>query len=300
MKEKRLISFSILFMLLLLIISAVFLSRHQITAAEKQVYRTSLERVQDLKFNADFNITMAEIRKDLASWRMGEDISASLAPTLPSHVLNADRPSAWKANFIHTILPIADQINRFISDDRRHLLSLKNMRERGRVLSRTQLEWLSRMKKLYRLKDGDISHLQSRVDNIPNSLVLAQAAIESGWGRSRFARHGNALFGQWTWGRDGIIPEGRPFGARYRVKSFENLALSVHSYIRNINTHAAYKDFRKARQKMRLSGQKLDEEALSWELTHYSERGAAYSKDVLKTIKANALTDFDRLYQEYN
>ncbi|MGD8326499.1 MAG: glucosaminidase domain-containing protein [Sphingomonadales bacterium] len=298
MKEKKLFDFAILFVLLLLIISAIFLSRHQITAAEEQVYRTSLERVRDLKFNTNIKVTMAEIKNDLTAWRMGGHINAALAPTLPPHVLDANRPAAWKANFIHTILPITDRANSFILDDRRHLQSLQMNKARGRPLSRTQVDWLNRITKLYRLNNVDISRLQNRIDSIPNSLVLAQAAIESGWGRSRFARHGNALFGQWTWGQDGIIPEGRPFGARYRVKSFENLALSIHSYMRNINTHRAYKDFRKTRQKMRMAGQRLDVEALSWELTHYSERGAAYSRDILKTIRANSLTDFDRSQQD--
>ena len=125
------------------------------------------------------------------------------------------------------------------------------------------------------------------------ALALAQAAIESGWGTSRFAREGNALFGQWTWApRGGLVPEKRDEGAKHSVCAFRQIADSVFAYVRNLNSHAAYARFRKVRAAIRRSGGRLDSITLSTTLDRYSERGDAYVADIRGIIERNRL---DRL-----
>ena len=88
------------------------------------------------------------------------------------------------------------------------------------------------------------------MDEVPVSLALAQAAKETGWGTSRFAQEGNALFGQWTWSGEGLKPKDSDKSEGHKVMKF-NVTTSVRAYQRNLNTHSSYKDFRKARAELR-------------------------------------------------
>jgi Bax protein len=131
------------------------------------------------------------------------------------------------------------------------------------------------------------------MDEIPVSLAIAQAAKETGWGTSRFALEGNALFGQWTWSGEGLRPKEAKEGENHKVMKFNILQASVRAYQRNINTHSTYKDFRKARAKLRDNNKPLDSIELSKYLNKYAETGNQYVEVLQKIIIQNKLQDFD-------
>jgi len=146
----------------------------------------------------------------------------------------------------------------------------------------------------YGLEPGSIDKdaLLRRIDVLPESLVLAQAAVESAWGTSRFARVGNAFFGERTYNPDtpGIVPK-RASG--FKVKRFASAQLSVRSYMHTINSHRAYGTFRHRRAALRMSDEPLTGHGLAIHLQAYSELGSAYIKRITDTISVNSLSDFD-------
>ena len=131
------------------------------------------------------------------------------------------------------------------------------------------------------------------MDEIPVSLAIAQAAKETGWGTSRFAQEGNALFGQWTWSGEGLRPKDADKNEGHKVMKFKILQASVRAYQRNLNTHSSYKDFRSARAELRYENKKLDSMILTEYLDKYAEIGEEYVKVLQQIIKQNNLTDFD-------
>ena len=133
----------------------------------------------------------------------------------------------------------------------------------------------------------------NKINNIPISLILAQSIIESGWGASRFAQEGNALFGQWTWkNNDGIKPKGN-LDANFSVKNFESLLDSVNSYILNLNTHPAYKEFRNFRTLQNRMNKNLTGYNMGNFLEKYAEIGFEYVTKVKSMIKKNQLSKFE-------
>ena len=131
------------------------------------------------------------------------------------------------------------------------------------------------------------------MDEIPVSLAIAQAAKETGWGTSRFAQEGNALFGQWTWSGEGLKPKDADKNEGHKVMKFNVLQASVRAYQRNLNTHSTYKNFRLARAELRDIGKPLDSLILSEYLDEYAETGNQYVEVLKKIIKQNNLKDFD-------
>ena len=131
------------------------------------------------------------------------------------------------------------------------------------------------------------------MDEVPVSMAIAQAAKETGWGTSRFAQEGNALFGQWTWSGEGIKPLEADDKSTHKVMKFKLLQASVRAYQRNLNTHSSYKNFRSARAELRDKGKKLDSIVLSENLDKYAETGKEYVRVLQQIIKQNNLMDFD-------
>ncbi|MBW1891773.1 MAG: glucosaminidase domain-containing protein [Deltaproteobacteria bacterium] len=181
-----------------------------------------------------------------------------------------------KSVFFRTMTTMALEVNEEIQKQRRKLLKL-DIRE---ALSTDDLEWLGRMMKKYKVsgKEGPYSpdqmaELHIRIDIIPPSLTLVQSAIESAWGSSRFAREGNALFGQWTTSGKGIKAE----KSDARLAAFSSPRESVAAYCLNLNTHPSYSIFRVARAEMRKEGQPLDGAELAMHLEKYSEKGVEYT-----------------------
>ncbi len=147
--------------------------------------------------------------------------------------------------------------------------------------------------KQYGVKNNDLVTLKIRMDEIPVSLAIAQSAKETGWGSSRFAQEGNALFGQWTWSGDGIRPAAVDKDAKHKIARFKVLKASVKAYQRNLNTHPSYKDFRKERAIQRDNDGKLNSLELVKYLDKYAETGVEYTKILKKIIKQNSLTEYD-------
>ena len=208
---------------------------------------------------------------------------------LPQEIKMIENTKKRKEFFIQIVLPLIIQENNNIKLDRKTLFSIINKNNN----SNAEKKWLDRKYKQYGVKSNDLSTLKIRMDEIPVSLAIAQAAKETGWGTSRFAQEGNALFGQWTWSGEGLRPKEAKEGEDHKVMKFNILQASVRAYQRNLNTHSTYKDFRKARAKLRDSNKKLDSIELSKYLNKYAETGNQYVEVLQKIIKQNKLQDFD-------
>ena len=191
--------------------------------------------------------------------------------------------------FIKIILPLILDENEKILADRKKLFNIlsKNFNTVGERV------WLKRRFKEYKIDDQDTAKLKMRMDIIPVSIALAQAANESGWGTSRFALEGNALFGQWTWSKKGISPKNQDPNKSHKVLQFQILKASVRAYKNNLNTHNAYKEFREVRAQMRQEDGKLNALQLTQYLEKYAGIGKKYVKILDDIIRKNSLTDFD-------
>ena len=147
--------------------------------------------------------------------------------------------------------------------------------------------------KQYGIPSKDLSILKIRMDEIPVSLAIAQAAKETGWGTSRFAQEGNALFGQWTWSGEGLKPKDSDKNEGHKVMKFNVLQASVRAYQRNLNTHSTYQEFRFARAELRDQEKDLDSLILAKYLKDYAETGEQYVEILQQIIEQNNLKDFD-------
>ena len=208
---------------------------------------------------------------------------------LPSEMKSIENVKKRKNLFIQIVLPLIIEENTKIKLDRKKLFVILNKNSN----SKSEIEWLKKKFKQYGVAKNDLSTLKIRMDEIPVSLAIAQAAKETGWGTSRFAQKGNALFGQWTWSGNGIKPAGADNDSTHKVASFKVLKASVKAYQRNINTHSSYKKFRKERAIQRDNFGKLNSLELVKYLDKYAETGIEYTKILSKIIKQNSLTDFD-------
>ena len=208
---------------------------------------------------------------------------------LPIEMKNIESVKKRKNLFIQIVLPLIIEENTKIKLDRKRLFVILNKNNN----SKTDGEWLKKKFKQYGVANNDLSTLKIRMDEIPVSLAIAQAAKETGWGTSRFAQKGNALFGQWTWSGDGIRPAAADDKSKHKVASFKVLKASVKAYQRNLNTHSSYKKFRKERAIQRDNDGKLNSLELVKYLDKYAETGVEYTKILSKIIKQNFLTDFD-------
>jgi Bax protein len=214
--------------------------------------------------------------------------------SLPEDLAKVPENKQRKAIFFQAMLPLVLQVNEEILTDRRRLWTLRYRTALGETPSAADRLWLRVMTERYKVKPGDFSALIARIDIVPPSLALAQAAEESGWGTSRFAKQGNAMFGQWTTSSSaGLVPSKRDEGKTHRVRAFDSLIDSVRAYTMNLNNHRAYKGFRKARQAARRAGAGLDGRRLAGKLNKYSERGQHYVKAIRGLIDFNELSSLD-------
>ena len=208
---------------------------------------------------------------------------------LPAEIKMIENTKKRKDFFIQIILPLILEENKNINLDRKRLFSIINKSNN----TNAEKKWLEKKYKQYGIPSRDLSILKRRMDIVPVSLAIAQAAKETGWGTSRFAQQGNALFGQWTWSGEGLKPKDAEKSEGHKVMRFNVLQASVRAYQRNINTHSSYEDFRLARAKLRDLGEPLDSMILSEYLDKYAETGNEYVKVLQKIIQQNNLKDFD-------
>ena len=208
---------------------------------------------------------------------------------LPKELKNIESPKKRKKLFIQIVLPLIIEENLKIRFDRKKLFQILN---KNNTTERDK-SWLNLKFKQYGIKNKDLSKLKIRLDEIPVSLAIAQAAKETGWGSSRFAQEGNALFGQWTWSGEGIKPLDLEKDKKHKVAKFKILKASVRAYQRNLNTHSSYKEFRIERAIQRDNEEKLNSLKLVNYLEKYAETGKEYTEVLKKIITQNNLTDFD-------
>ena len=194
-----------------------------------------------------------------------------------------------KETFIQIVLPLIVAENERILEDRKKLKILSEKK----FTTDLEKQWLRQKLLEYKVKKADLKELLLRMDIIPTSIALAQAAKESGWGTSRFALEGNAIFGQWTWSGQGIAPLDRESNKNHKILKFPILRASVKAYQNNLNTHKSYKNFREKRLKLREKKKKIIGLELTETLNNYAQTGSEYTKILNKIIRQNRLTDFE-------
>lgn len=215
--------------------------------------------------------------------------------SLPSDLRKISAASERKVMFIKATLPLILHVNEIVLQDRNRVLAIREQVDHGLPIVDDDAAWLAEMFADYNVTPGDYDTLLRRVDIIPPSLALAQAAEESGWGTSRFAHEGNALFGQWTFKKaGGLVPRQREEGKTHRVRAFSHLIDGVKAYVANLNRHRAYVRMREMRAEMRANDEPFDGLALAATLDRYSERGQKYIQSIQTIIRANGLDGLDR------
>ncbi len=239
--------------------------------------------------------TFQQLGYDLERVRTGEaGVPRLFLASLPGDLKDVRESRVRKTLFFKTVLPLVLQANEEILRDRRRLWKLHFRLSLNQKLGPGDRLWLMVMTERYGVKPGDVTSLLKRVDIIPPSLALAQAAEESGWGTSRFVREGNAVFGQWTFSKAGnLVPARRDEDKAHNVRAFSNLLDSVRAYARNLNTHGAYRQLRRARYGLRLRGAPLDGLLLVENLKSYSQRGQEYVGTIRALIESNKLRRLD-------
>ena len=244
-----------------------------------------------VSLNAETTWSLFEdLNYDLKGVRAGQKVKPIYLTKLPKDLNTLGDTKKKRDLFIKIILPLILDENQKITEDRKRLFKIlgKNFNSTGERV------WLKRRFKEYKIDDGDLSKLKMRMDIIPVSLALAQAANESGWGTSRFALEGNALFGQWTWSKKGISPKNKDPNKSHKVLQFQILKASVRAYKNNLNTHNAYQEFREARAKLRQEDKPIIGLELSKYIKNYAAIGEKYVVIINDIIERNSLTDFDK------
>ena len=237
-------------------------------------------------------------KQQLASNAMTPPAGVPSSEALPDFSTYTD-VKAKKTAFFGYMLPLVEARNLHIQGQREQLLTVA---ERAQdVLSEQDAKTIAELAAAYRMTDADmtstdlVEELLIRIDTVPTSLALAQAAVESGWGTSRFAVQANNLFGQWCYEKGcGLVPNQRNSGANHEVAKFANVSDAVYSYTRNINTHRAYKDLRVTRAGLREDNETISGHILAEGLLRYSERGKDYVHELQAVIRINKLAPYDQ------
>ena len=214
---------------------------------------------------------------------------------LPHDLSELNQAQERKGLFLHFMLPYVLEANIRVETQRAHLIILDAKLKVGTPLAGADVEWLEKLGAEYGIQSDDLDELLRRVDVMPPSLALAQSAIESGWGTSRFAQEGNAPFGQWTTMKyEGLVPRDREEGKTHKVRAYKAIGDSVASYLRNLNSHRAYRKFRDVRATFRAQGLPLDSLTMAKSLKLYSQTGDRYVKLLHRVIRENNLTSLDQ------
>jgi len=250
------------------------------------------KKLENHAVSLDTQITLnlfENLKYDLKKIRQGQPVKPIYLSQLPKDLDRLKNTKKKKDTFIKIVMPLILDENNKILENRRKLFKIlgKSTNSMG------EKRWLKKRFKEYGIKKGDITELKVRMDIIPASIAIAQAAIESGWGTSRFALEGNAMFGQWTWSKNGIEPTEKSKNKSHKILKFSMLRSSVKAYKNNLNTHNGYKEFREKRAELRKNNKKISGLKLVNYLYNYAATGKEYTKSLKRTIDQNGLTDFD-------
>ena len=242
------------------------------------------DALSDLYSQMDYHLQ--DVREGLV------DVPRILLHRMPDDLATIESAADRKALFFRALLPLMLDANEAVLHDRARLIALEQRLAAGETISPREQTWLERLAQRYEVDGVNFQQLLRRVDAVPPSLAMAQAAIESGWGTSRFAREGQALFGQKVFNPDvGMTPASADDD--YQIHAFNGLAEGVRAYVQNLNTHNAYREFRDRRAGLRVQNRPLDGYELAANIGKYSERGPDYIRDVRAMIQSNQLRAFD-------
>jgi len=257
--------------------------------SESEVVKEEYENTVSLNAETTANL-FEDLGYNLKGVRAGQKVKPIYLTKLPKDLKTLGDTKKKRELFIKIILPLILNENNKITEDRKKLFKIlrKDFNTAGERV------WLKRRFKEYKIEDGDLSKLKIRMDIVPVSIAIAQAANESGWGTSRFALEGNALFGQWTWSKKGISPKKADPNKNHKILQFQVLKASVRAYKNNLNTHNAYREFREARAKLRQENKQIIGLELTKYLESYAAIGSKYVVILDDIIEKNSLTDFDK------
>ena len=257
-----------------------------------EVKRKSVDEVilpnLNLKTETVLNL-FKDVEYDLGKVRSQKLVKPIYFTQFPRELDAVQDTKLKKETFIKIVLPLIVAENERIIADRKKLILLSDKK----FTTDLEKQWLRQKLLEYKVKKGNINELLLRMDIIPTSIALAQAAKESGWGTSRFALEGNAIFGQWTWSGQGIAPLDRESNKNHKILKFPILRASVKAYQNNLNTHKSYLKFRKKRSSLREKKKKISGLELTETLNNYAQTGSEYTKILNQIIRQNRLTDFE-------
>ncbi len=254
--------------------------------------KTKNSKLDNEDVSLDTKITLnlfEDLKYDLKGIRSGALVKPIYLSKLPKDLRKLKSTQKKKDTFIKIVMPLILDENNKILENRKKLFKILGKQNN----SRGEKVWLKRRFEDYGIKNEDVTELKMRMDIIPVSIAIAQAAKESGWGTSRFALEGNAMFGQWTWGKKGISPLKKEKNQDHKILKFPILRSSVKAYKNNLNTHNGYKEFREKRAELRRKNKKISGVVLVQYLYNYAATGSEYTKILKKIIEQNQLTDFD-------
>ena len=257
-----------------------------------EVKRKSVDEVilPDLNLKTETVLNLfKDVEYDLGLVRSNKLVKPIYFTQFPKDLDALKSTQLKKETFIKIVLPLVVAENERILADREKLkiLSVK------KFTTDPEKQWIRQKLLEYKVKKGDLKELLVRMDIIPTSIALAQAAKESGWGTSRFALEGNAIFGQWTWSGQGIAPLDRANDKNHKILKFPILRASVKAYKNNLNTHKSYSKFREKRLNLREKKKRISGLELTETLNNYAQTGSEYTKILNQIIKQNRLTDFE-------
>ncbi len=252
--------------------------------ALQRVYARDAEKLEEVF--AEYDYRLAAVNRGAAVPRLS-------VTSLPRDMQSVADSDARKRLFLRTLLPLVLQANSELRQARAKVIAALDAQAAGH-LGATDTLWLETVAEWYGAEPGNAADLLSRIDAVPPSLALAQAAQESGWGTSRFARNANALFGQRSWGAGAVGL--KPVEADrhdFKVRGFPDLMSAVRAYLHNLNSHRAYQDLRKRRARARAMGTPLHALNLVGGLKNYSEEGQDYVLALSELISSNDLQSLD-------
>ena len=242
----------------------------------------------NLKTSTVLNL-FEDVNYDLKKVRFDKTVQPIYFTQFPKDLDEIKSVKLKKETFIKIVLPLVVAENEKILDDRFKLNNITSKKD----TTDEQKQWLRQKFLEYKVKKGNVEELKIKMDIIPASIALAQAAKESGWGTSRFALEGNAIFGQWTWNGKGIEPLLKDKTKSHKILRFPILRASVKAYKNNLNTHKSYKKFREKRKALREQNKKINGLVLTKTLENYAETGSEYTKILAQIIIQNRLMDFE-------
>ncbi len=230
-----------------------------------------------------------DVEYDLKTVRYQKKVKPIYFTQFPKDLDEIKDTRLKKETFIKIVLPLVVAENEKILDDK---IKLKKIISKKKTTEKEK-SWLRLKLREYKVKNSDFAELDKRMDIIPVSIALAQAAKESGWGTSRFALEGNAIFGQWTWTGQGIEPLNKGKHEGHKILRFPILRASVKAYKNNLNTHKGYAEFRDKRSTYRKRNKSIKGLNLTDTLDRYAQTGKEYTEILEQIIKQNNLSDFE-------